>query len=949
MRETDEASRAVVQGAFGVEPIASEPKFRWKKDEVLDAHLEIGKHFSGCPREIALQLTATNQEFISESAVRGAYYHAQCGISPSQVASEYATHATRLLEMAASGEIDSTRTRMLIGSIVAHMESHNEEFQIIDSNLRADLLSVEQVTVMSRDSRANYLESIETAFLNINGVFAARFVDSNADLTATLVDFASHLGASSLISLDPDSSEILFFGAKTLINVDTLSDSGFFSDIYVLNEATGDAIATVGSIAVIPFNRDLSAPKALLVLSGYKGFLGKRITGDWFLRWRDSYVRVVESASDRRRFKTERNRLEQLRIFYNSLLQGEELALRAKTESDLMNGMCSRIASSEVFLSAWVARPDSEGKFRVIASRGAGVKTLKVFELSTGQSHGSTIYERAWRDAKIHFNNDYINDPELHAWKEFLSRFKWRSAAAVPIFKGDKIDSVLVAISSIANLFDEQSLDLVSRFGKLMGAALTSIERERELRTERQRALDVAQRDYLTGLPNRLHLDIHMPKVLARAKRYGHLVGVVVLDLDGFKPVNDNFGHEMGDVVLQATAARLAQAARKSDFVARSGGDEFVIVFDDLKNREGLKLALVRLKSVIEAPIILPGGDVIGVSASMGATLFPYDDSSSGTLLRHADSALYRVKQEKTNKSSFYMEYTKTWERSQSLPKRGARGLDQKIESGLTIYYQPIVAPTTGKTVRLEALARIKSGTELLDPHQFLPRLSPKQIMRLSLIVLDQVLGQLRAWDDQGVGCLAGISVSVNMLPENFLEPNLFETVRARLVEYGIEPHRLYLEVLETGEFLSLSQARETIATLRNLGVKVSLDDLGSAYAGLLRLRDLLFDEVKLDKSFVQKLQDNPRDLQFVRSIQLLVASLGIDLVVEGVEDVDTLTALHFLGVPFIQGFIYERPLPVDQLVKFCENAQPISPTFASPPTDPHVLTMRASEFGHYS
>ena len=424
-----------------------------------------------------------------------------------------------------------------------------------------------------------------------------------------------------------------------------------------------------------------------------------------------------------------------------------------------------------------------------------------------------------------------------------------------------------------------------------------------------------AHYDELTGLPNRRALDEEMDRAMARAVRHDSLLAVAMLDLDDFKPVNDTYGHEAGDQLLKHVARQLQEVLRETDFVARLGGDEFVLLVENLNNLGDLDQLLTKVQETVGAHTTLHNGESVQVTASMGVALYPFGDVETGDqLLRYADHALYESKARKVNREHAWVlfgeETRSTWRRpAQQLLDEGA----------LEVWYQPILDNRVRKVVGVEALARLRDPQgKLWLPAEFLPQFQVDDLFKLSRKTLERALADLPILDAQGWS----LWVSVNVDPST-VSQSCIDCLRETFARSVIDPSRVTLEILEGGDFLEQRAAVDYLFEIKALGVHLALDDVGSAYASLLRLKDLPIDKIKLDQGFVRTLEGRPQDLPFVAAIQDLAAGLGVTLVVEGVETDDILDAVTVMGVQFLQGYAIAKPMPLAELRKFLTQHQP--------------------------
>jgi len=419
----------------------------------------------------------------------------------------------------------------------------------------------------------------------------------------------------------------------------------------------------------------------------------------------------------------------------------------------------------------------------------------------------------------------------------------------------------------------------------------------------------LASHDALTDLPNRRALNEEMGKAVARAARHGRLLAVAVLDLDGFKPINDAHGHEAGDSVLRIIAHRLRGIMRKTDFVARFGGDEFVLLVEDYADTDELEAVFAKIEVAVCASIVLPEkGAYVTVGLSMGVCLYsPTNEIGPDDLLRCADLALYQSKMHKADRSRCWVRYGEVMPQHQNIYQRIL------AQGGVDVYYQPILDSRRGQIVGIEALARLLDyDGRILYPETFLPQLTLEDISNLGELVLTQALKDLTKLDALGWS----LWISLNKAPEAFGD-HCVSHMAGIIAASGIEPSRITVEILESSDFLEHHAALSVMHALKGLGLHLALDDIGSGYASLLRLQELPVDKIKLDQGIIRALEARPQDLHFVRAIQDLAMELQVDLVVEGVEGVDILDAMITLGVPHLQGYAISRPLSFADLQQF--------------------------------
>ncbi|MBU2853100.1 EAL domain-containing protein [Acidithiobacillus ferriphilus] len=596
-----------------------------------------------------------------------------------------------------------------------------------------------------------------------------------------------------------------------------------------------------------------------------------------------------------------RETLERLNTLYHALMAEGDILLRARNERDLFRETCRRLAISDLFSAAWVGHPNEEGVIKCLVTAGRGAQAFDSIHLSVADTpEGQSLAARAWRSGRLHFSNDYLADPSLASLNDLFLRHRWRASAAIPIYRQGVIWGILVVVTDRTGVFDEAILGLLARIARLLSHGLDEIDLRARLDAVHGQQAWLADHDPLTGLPNRAALSPRLLDAMARALRHERIMAIGMLDLDNFKPINDQYGHAAGDVLLTTFADRLQGALRQTDFVARLGGDEFVLVFEDLKNMDDLESVLARIQEAIEAPFMLPGGDSVIVGGSLGLTFYPFDDGDPDQLLRHADQALYTIKEAKRNRERFWTYYhantdTDVTALRQSMSTLFAAG-------GLRVHYQPVIDLENGQ-----------GAGEILAPARFLSFLSVDERRALTRAVLAQAVQDVATWEAAGFP----LSVSVNVEPELLTHDACLHCLTEIIGPSGIDPGRITLEILENGDFLSIASARQRLLEIKATGVRLALDDVGSAYSSLLRLKELPIDKIKLDQSFVRELARRPDNLHFVHSLLGLAQGLGVGFVAEGAETPEILDALSALGVSQAQGYAIACPMPAAEMLSW--------------------------------
>jgi diguanylate cyclase (GGDEF)-like protein len=412
-----------------------------------------------------------------------------------------------------------------------------------------------------------------------------------------------------------------------------------------------------------------------------------------------------------------------------------------------------------------------------------------------------------------------------------------------------------------------------------------------------------ARHDQLTGLPNRAMLFDRAGEAVAEAARTGSKTGFLLLDLDRFKEVNDTFGHQLGDGLLQAVAYRLARSVRPGDVVARLGGDEFAVLLPAVRATSAAREVAARLRAALAEPVRLEGMS-FEINASVGIALYPDDAGSVEQLLQHADVAMYLAKERRTGVERYAGPAGGHFPARLSLLGDLRRGIDH---GEFELYYQPTVLLAGGRTAGMEALLRWQHPSRgRIGPAEFIPLAEQSFIMHdLTAYVIRAALGQAAAWRLRGLP----VQLSVNVSVRDLLDAGLAGRVEGELAALGLPPEVLLIEVSDralTSEAIDIAAG---VSVLRGLGVRLSLDDFGTGYASLARLRRMPVAEVKIAPTFVSGLASSPDSQVIVRSLVDMVRGLGIRSVAEGVETADVAAALLAIGCDAAQGYAFSRPL----------------------------------------
>ncbi|TPQ24815.1 EAL domain-containing protein [Methylomonas koyamae] len=444
-----------------------------------------------------------------------------------------------------------------------------------------------------------------------------------------------------------------------------------------------------------------------------------------------------------------------------------------------------------------------------------------------------------------------------------------------------------------------------------------------ETKKQQQELEVLAHFDPLTQLPNRALFADRFAQAIAHSKRADSLLALCYLDLDGFKQVNDHFGHETGDQLLIEVAKRIKMNLREGDTVCRLGGDEFALLFENLQSIQQCEDTLSRIHQALAEPFELVERHV-RIAASSGVTVYPLDMEDPDILLRHADQAMYQAKLEGRNRFKLYEHLPQPSSGYSQRPSRLEQALAEVgqalAQNQFRLYYQPKVNLKSGEIVGMEALIRWRHPERgLLPPAEFLPIIenTPLEI-DVSNWVLRQAFIQLQSWREQGLNQ----QISVNVSPRHLQWPDFIKNLETLLAEFPqLSSRQLELEVLESSVLEDLISVGEVLKQCyHELGIPCALDDFGTGYSSLAHLRHLTINTVKIDQSFVRDMIEDPDDMAIVESVIALAKAFKREAVAEGVEDLEHGVFLIDLGCSVAQGYGIARPMPADAVLGWVAN-----------------------------
>ena len=579
----------------------------------------------------------------------------------------------------------------------------------------------------------------------------------------------------------------------------------------------------------------------------------------------------------------------------NPDIRGVVVNVRDVTEHNLAEGRLRQVAS--VFEHA------NEG-IVITDARGSILDINTAFTRITGYA----------RDEVLGQNPRLLSSgrqgPEFYAamWQALKESGRWTGE----IWNRRKGGEVFTELLTISAVKDENGV--VQRYVALF-SDITNIK------DYQQQLEHIAHYDALTNLPNRMLLADRMRQAMVWVRRSGHRMGVILLDLDGFKWINDSIGHETGDAVLITVARRLEGALRAQDTVARLGGDEFVLVVQDVTHGDEVLLIAEKALDSLRAPIDVDGRHY-HVSGSAGIALYPDDGDDDQTLIRNADVAMYQAKAAGKNRCQYFDADMRTLALRRMETVSGLR--QALLDNEFTLHYQPLVEAVTGRIEGAEALIRWQHPQfGMVPPAEFIPIAEESGLISaIGAWALREALRQMRAWEDAGTPLSR---VAVNVSGVQFREAGLCDMVSNALREHGLAPDRLTVEITESVLMDESLLTTASINGLKMLGAQLALDDFGTGYSSLSALKSFPVDYVKIDRSFVRDCIEDAVDANLITAIIQMAHVLNLKVVAEGVETPEQADLLRAHGCNQLQGYLFSKPLPADAFAALLAKA-PVLP-----------------------
>ncbi|RIZ64904.1 MAG: EAL domain-containing protein [Methylococcales bacterium] len=534
---------------------------------------------------------------------------------------------------------------------------------------------------------------------------------------------------------------------------------------------------------------------------------------------------------------------------------------------------------------------------------------------------GYTKEKAIGRDVRILKSGKHKKDFYTKMWQQIIDQGHWRGE----ITNRHKAGNFITLLTSISTVYDDRGNP--KRYVAVATDVSSTVERRQQLEK-------LAYYDNLTGLANRSLLMDRLKHAMSQVKRRGGFIAVLFVDLDGFKAINDHYGHDVGDEFLVAISQKMKTSLRDTDTIARLGGDEFVIILDELSHQEDLDAAIPKILKACCAEIVLRGLK-LRVSASIGGSLYPsYKESydiDPETLVIQADQAMYVAK--KSGKNSFHL-----FEADQDQVIVTRNNAIEAINLGLIrgefeLYYQPVVNMRTGVVLGFEALIRWnKPQTGILKPSRFMPLVQNNPLgIKLGNWVIKSALTQLAEWQKQG----KNFTISVNVDARQLMQANFIEDLKVEINKLAnFKPGSLVLETLETFVIEDPVKVKEVISQCHAIGVDFSLDDFGTGYSSIVHLKELPFKNLKIDRSFIKGITESAEDFKLVSHITHLATDMRKQVIAEGVETLEQGKILLGFGCEHAQGYAISKPMMASSVLEWLNMWIPYSAWLKAPRSD---------------
>jgi diguanylate cyclase (GGDEF)-like protein len=493
--------------------------------------------------------------------------------------------------------------------------------------------------------------------------------------------------------------------------------------------------------------------------------------------------------------------------------------------------------------------------------------------------------------------------------RELVARAGLHGAFAFPLTAAGQVLGVLEFFHRDVREPDAMLIHIAESIGSQIGQFIVRMQAEEAVKF-------VAMHDSLTNLPNRVMFNERLEQAIAQAQRHERKLAVMFIDLDRFKIINDTLGHESGDALLRGVAQRITEHLRTGDMVARLGGDEFVVLLEDQSDPAAIAAVAEKLINSLTENFLISESEV-HVTASIGISTFPTDAQDMRTLMKFADIAMYRAKEQGRNTFQFYSDQINVHSVERLAIESQLRGALERGE--LVLHYQPVVDAKSGSIVGMEALVRWQRGAELLPPGKFIAIAEESGlIVPIGEWVLENACAQQRKWREMG---LPSVRIAVNLSPRQFVHRKLVQDIVRVLAKTGCDTSLLELEITESTVMHNAPRAIAVLSELKAMGIRIAIDDFGTGYSSLAYLKRFPIDCLKIDRSFVSDVPYDGGNTAITQAIIAMAHSLGLKVIAEGVETAEQLSFLRDHGCDEMQGYYMSMPLTAPEATALLEKS----------------------------
>jgi diguanylate cyclase (GGDEF)-like protein len=618
---------------------------------------------------------------------------------------------------------------------------------------------------------------------------------------------------------------------------------------------------------------------------------------------------IIMLAIEGTDLENSKNRAIYLKNFYKALSRINQMITKNPDPQELCDDVCNLIGTLTNVPVVWIGSVDiAKNRLNVLSQyRTPDAPDIKDYFISLDplEPSGTGPVATSIRTKNPQIIQDIFQCEMFNAWQYDLKKFSdiIKSAAVFPIKKFGEAVSVLVVFAGQKNFFNEELINLLDEVSLDIGFSFEEYEKNEKISY-------LSLYDQLTGLANRDLFNDRLNQAISRAERKGILVAVSVIDIDGFHNINEKFGHKVGDEILKEVSKRISSILRQSDTIARLGSDEFGMIFQDISDISDLNPIFDKINDIFSFHATIENND-ISLNYNMGISIYPDDGSETEIILRRAESALTQAKTEKDLRVRFFKKsIEEEFERSYRIQNLFLKAIDEKK---VLAYYQPQVNTVSGKLIGLEALARLEVDGGIMLPKDFIEYVEAKTelITILGEQMINIVLRDIIKFKEIGID----VPVSVNIGVKHLTNPNFIPNLKKILLnnEYDVYKH-LKFEITETLYLNYTEKIQNVLNEIKKLNFLISIDDFGTGYASFNYIKNIPVDQIKLDISFIRNLLEDNKNLAIVTGILTTAKMLELDIIAEGVENIETAEILKTVGCDKIQGFFIAKPMPFDEL-----------------------------------